>query len=104
VIFCVLDELGHWRAEGSANPAEDVYQSIKPAMVTIPNSLLIGISSPHARTGLLYRKYQELWGKAPGRSIFVKAPTWTMNPNVATARRSVCQPSSPRSRNFQPCS
>ena len=59
VIFCVLDELGHWRS--------------------LPNSLLIGISSPHARTGLLYRKYRELWGQPPGRSLFVKAPTWRMN-------------------------
>ena len=84
VIFCVLDELGHWRSEGqSVNPAEDVYQSIRPAMATIPNSLLIGISSPHARTGLLWRKYQELWGQPDGSAIFIKAPTWRMNPTLA---------------------
>ena len=51
VIAAILDEVAHWRSEHSANPDEDVYQSIKPSMLTIPNALLIGISSPYARRG-----------------------------------------------------
>jgi hypothetical protein len=74
VIACVLDEVAHWRAEATANPDEDVYQSIKPAMATIPNALLIGISSPYARRGLFWNKFKEHWAK-PGRTLFMLAPT-----------------------------
>jgi hypothetical protein len=48
-------------------------------MVTIPNAMLIGISSPYARRGLFWNKYKESWGK-PGRVLFMRAPTWVMNP------------------------
>ena len=65
VIAAVLDEVAHWRSEESTNPDADVYASIRPAM-TIPNALLIGISSPHARAGLLWaqvpRQLGEGWG------------------------------------------
>ena len=50
-------------------------------MVTIPGALLIGISSPYARGGLLWEKHQAHWGKA-GNVLVIKAPTWLMNPTV----------------------
>ena len=50
-------------------------------MATIPNALLIGISSPYARRGLFWNKYREHWGK-PGRTLFMRAPTWVMNPTL----------------------
>lgn len=81
VIACVLDEVAHWRAEFTVNPDEDVYQSIKPAMATIPNALLIGISSPYARRGLFWTKFRDNWGKA-GHTLFMRAPTWVMNPTL----------------------
>ena len=79
VIAAIFDEVGHWRSESSVSPDEDVYQSIKPSMTTIPNALLIGISSPYARKGLLWRKVNEFYAK-PGRTLVARAPTWTMNP------------------------
>jgi hypothetical protein len=81
VIAAIFDEVGHWRSELSVSPDEDVYQSIKPSMVTIPNSLLIGISSPYARKGLLWRKVHEFYGKS-GRTLVARAPTWVMNPTL----------------------
>ena len=50
-------------------------------MATIPGALLIGISSPYARRGLLWQKHQAHWGKA-GNVLVIKAPTWLMNPTV----------------------
>jgi hypothetical protein len=82
VIAGIFDEVAHWRSENTVSPDEDVYQSVKPAMVTIPNSLLIGISSPHARRGLLWRKVNEFYGK-PGRTLVARASTWVMNPTLA---------------------
>jgi hypothetical protein len=81
VIACVLSEVAHWKGEATVNPDEDVYQSIKPAMATIPNAMLIGISSPYSRRGLFWNKYKENWGKA-SRTLFMRAPTWVMNPTL----------------------
>jgi len=81
VICAILDEVSHWRSENSSNPDEDIYQSIKPAMATIPNAFLLGISSPYSRRGLLYRKLTDNWAKS-GNVLAAKAPTWVMNPNL----------------------
>ncbi|RWK33781.1 hypothetical protein [Mesorhizobium sp.] len=82
VVAAVFDEVAFWLSENSANPDEDVYKAIKPSMATIPGAMLIGISSPHARKGLLYRKFKANYGKA-GKILVVKAPTWRMNPTLA---------------------
>lgn len=82
VVAAVFDELAFWSAENSANPDQDVYNAIKPAMATIPGAMLIGISSPYARRGLLYKKWKAHYGK-PGNVLVVQAPTWRMNPTIA---------------------
>jgi hypothetical protein len=79
VVAAIFDEVAHWRSEETANPDEAIYQAVKPAMITMmPGAMLIGISSPYARKGLLWRKYQANYGK-PGSVLVVKAPTWKMN-------------------------
>jgi hypothetical protein len=82
VICAIFDELAHWRNENTVSPDDEIYGAIFPALATIPNSLLIGISSPYSRRGLLYRKVTEHWGK-PGNVLAARAPTWRMNPTVA---------------------
>ena len=81
VVAAVLDELAFWSSENSVNPDEEVYAAIRPSMATIPNALLIGISSPHARKGLLYRKWKKHYGQ-PGSVLVMQAPTWVMNPTL----------------------
>ncbi|MER9449333.1 hypothetical protein [Mesorhizobium sp. M0254] len=78
VVAVVFDEVAFWMSESSVNPDEEVYKAVKPAMATIPGAMLIGISSPHARKGLLYRKWKANYGKA-GNVLVVQAPTWQMN-------------------------
>ena len=75
VVAAIFDEVAHWRNEASANPDEDVYSAIQPATLTIPNALMIGISSPYARRGLLWRKFDAHYGK-PGPVLVARAPTW----------------------------
>lgn len=82
VVAAVLDEVSFWRSENTSSPDIDVYRAIKPSQATMPGAMIIGISSPYARRGLLWKKYQESYGKA-GKVLVVKAPTWVMNPNVA---------------------
>lgn len=81
VVAAVFDEVAFWSSDDSANPDQAVYNAVKPAMVTIPGAMLIGISSPYARRGLLWTKHKKHFGK-PGRTLVVQAPTWIMNPTI----------------------
>ncbi|WP_293875878.1 hypothetical protein [Sphingomonas sp. UBA978] len=81
VVAAVFDEVAFWSAENSANPDQDVYNAVKPAMATVPGAMLFGISSPYARRGLLWNKHKKHYGK-DGKVLVVQAPTWRMNPNI----------------------
>jgi len=81
VIAAILEELAFWRSEESANPDYEVLASIEPAMLTIKDSILIGISSVYAKRGLLFDQYKKHYGKSKGPLIW-KSSTLDMNPTV----------------------
>ena len=54
-----VDELAFWPTEDSATPDQAIIEAIRPAMLTIPNSLLICASSPYARRGALWDAYRQ---------------------------------------------
>lgn len=81
VVAAVFDEVAFWASDSTINPDVEVYRAVRPAMATIPGAMLIGISSPYAKRGLLYRKWKENWGK-DGRTLVLRAPTWRMNPSL----------------------
>src|SRR5690606_17615695 len=62
VCAALLDEVAFWRDEDSANPDTEIIAALKPAMTTIPGSMLIAISSPYARRGALWNAYQNHFG------------------------------------------
>jgi Phage Terminase len=82
VVAAIFEEVGHWRDENSANPDREIYRAIRPAMLTVPGALLVGISSPHAKAGLLYEKWRDCWGKDESRVLVWQAATEVMNPGV----------------------
>jgi hypothetical protein len=49
--------------EDSSNPDHEIVNAIRPAMATIPGALLLGISSPYARRGVLWDAYKRHHGK-----------------------------------------
>jgi hypothetical protein len=75
LILC--DESAFWYNEGSANPDVEIHRALKPAMATIPNSMLISASSPFAKKGVLWDAYQKYYGKDSDVLVW-KAPTLTM--------------------------
>lgn len=81
VLAAILDEVGFWRDENSANPAGEILNALIPAMSTVPDSLLIGISTPYARAGVLFEVYKEFFGRDEVEIPLIwKAPTRIMNP------------------------
>jgi hypothetical protein len=85
VIAAIFEEVAHWLpSERSTNPDVEVYRAVRPAMLNIPAALLVGISSPHARSGLFWSKYRASFGK-DGPVLVATAPTLTMNPSADRA-------------------
>jgi terminase large subunit-like protein len=76
VIAVVADEIAFW----PANSAAEVIAALRPAMVTIHNSKLIKISTPHAKSGLVWEESQHR-----GELDFPvwRLPTAQMNPTIA---------------------
>jgi hypothetical protein len=84
ILCAILDETAFWRDETSATPDEETYKAIKPALASIPGSIIIGISSPYRKSGLLYKKFKEHYGRE-GDVLVIKAPTRTLNPLIDQA-------------------
>jgi hypothetical protein len=75
-------EVSFWRDETSSKPDEEVYDAILPALARVPGSMLIGISSPYRKAGLLYRKFKKHYGE-PGDILVIRAPTRVLNPTIS---------------------
>jgi hypothetical protein len=78
----VLDECAFYRSSESVSPDYETYNAIVPGMATIDGSMLVGISSPHRRSGLLYSKWRDHYGKPDDDVLVVKAPSQVLNPTL----------------------
>jgi hypothetical protein len=83
VVGAVLDEVAFWRSEDSANPDVEIVNAIRPAMATVPEPLLLGISSPYARRGVLWEAFKGHYGQDADPVLVWKAPTTAMNPTIS---------------------
>jgi hypothetical protein len=82
VLWCIAEELAYWPSDDGADPDAEVLNAVRPAMATVPDALLMCISSPYARRGELWRAYREHYGREADSTLVWMADTRTMNPNV----------------------
>ena len=80
-LAAVLEETAFWRSELTANPDREVINALRPALATIPESLMISVSTPYGRRGCLFDTYRKSFGQ-PGRTLVWKAPSLVMNPTL----------------------
>jgi hypothetical protein len=73
--------LSFWEDPDASNPADAVLTAIRPAMATVPEPLLIAISSPYSRRGVLWDAFREHYGKE-SKVLVWKAPSEAMNPTL----------------------
>jgi hypothetical protein len=79
----ICDELAFWIDDSdSANPAAEIIASLRPGMLTIPNSLLMTATSPYARRGVVFETWRKHYAKDADPILVWQAPTLTMNPTV----------------------
>lgn len=83
LIAAILDECSFWRDETSAAPDIEAYRAILPGLATT-GGMLVGISSPYRKVGLLHAKHRDHFGR-DGDVLVIKAPTMLLNPTIDAA-------------------
>src|SRR5437016_3647699 len=81
VVALVADEMAFWmNLETGANPDTEVLAALRPGMATVPGALLIGVSTPYAARGEIFRAYERAFGKPDARTLVWVGDTASMNP------------------------
>lgn len=76
---CFLgDEIAFYPTKNSAHPDAEILAGVRGAMAMVPNPLTVGLSSPHARKGVLWEKYKNHYGRE-GDVLVWQADTRDMN-------------------------
>jgi hypothetical protein len=84
LLACIFDEVALWRDEVSATPDVEVYRAVLPALMTT-GGMLIGISTPYRKVGLLYQKHRDYFGVDNDDVLVVQGPSTAFNPTLSTA-------------------
>jgi hypothetical protein len=82
LVACVMDECAFWRDESSAVPDVETYRAVLPALATT-NGLLIGISTPYRKSGLLYQKHRDHFGIDGDDVLIVQGASKVFNPSLS---------------------
>jgi hypothetical protein len=82
IVCAILDEVAFWRDEDSTTPDFATYHAITPGLVTLPGSMLVGISTPYRRGGLLFDRWRRHYGKPDPHTLVVKGPSTIFNPTL----------------------
>ena len=80
VLLSIFDEVSYWMDDRCARPDEETYRAIKPSMMTLPDSMLVAISTPYRQQGLLWKKFDAHFGRDDDRILVVRAPSTVLNP------------------------
>jgi hypothetical protein len=82
LLACIFDETAFWRDETSATPDVEVYRAVVPSLVT-SGGMLIGISTPYRRMGLLHAKHRDHFGVAGDDVLVVQGSSETFRPTLS---------------------
>jgi len=91
---CIFDEIAFWRDDSTATPDSEVYTAVLPSLVTT-NGMLVGISSPYRRHGLMHSKHRQFFGSDSDDTLVVQGPTLTFNKTLDPAAIAAQQQADP---------
>lgn len=80
IVCAIFDETAYWRDESSATPDFETYNAVVPGLITMPGAMLVGISTPYRRSGLLFDRWRRSYGKPDAQVLVVKGPSTAFNP------------------------
>lgn len=77
----VFDECAFWSTvQDGSSPDVETFRAMEPGMGTLPDSMLIGITSTYRKRGLYFDRWVEFFGKNDPRVLVIQADTRTFNP------------------------
>jgi hypothetical protein len=85
MVAVVADEVAFWRDESIANPDAEIIAALRPGMATVPGALLLGISSPYSRRGVLWDAHRRHYGQDDSDVLIWQADSASMNPTIDPA-------------------
>src|SRR5262245_5474810 len=81
LLAAIIDEVAFLRDETSSIPDIEVYRALLPALATT-GGMLVGISTPYRRTGLLYQKHRDFYGIDDADVLVVAGNAKRFNPTI----------------------
>jgi hypothetical protein len=78
-----FDEAAFWRDDSGANPDAEIARAVRPALASVPGSLLVSISSPYSQRGELFNMYDRHFGRDDSDVLIWQSASLTMNPTIA---------------------
>jgi hypothetical protein len=84
LLATIFDEVSFWRDEASATPDVETYRAVMPSLIA-SDGMLIGISTPYRRLGLLHAKHRDHFGLAGDDVLVVQGDSATFNPTLSSA-------------------
>ncbi len=81
ILLAIFDEVAFWSEEDSARPPEELFAAVEPGLSSLETagSRIVGISTPYRKSGLLFRKFEEHFGRDDDDVLVIRAPSRTMN-------------------------
>jgi hypothetical protein len=84
LVACVFDETAFWRDESTATPDTEVYTAVLPGLART-NGMLVAISTPYRKLGLLHAKWRDHFGVDDGDTLVVQGTSKMFNPTLSDA-------------------
>lgn len=79
---CVLDEVAFYANQEAANSDTELLTAIEPALETLPGAILVAISSPYRRNGIMFERWAKYFGKNDPDVLILHAESRQFNPLV----------------------
>jgi hypothetical protein len=82
ISLAIFDECSFWRSEETVNPERETYRAVFPGLATLPGAMLVAISSPYRKAGLLFDKWKQHYGKDTADVLVIQASSRQLNPTL----------------------
>jgi hypothetical protein len=82
LLAAIFDEVSFWRDEVSATPDIETYRACMPSLIA-SGGMLIGISTPYRRMGLLHSKHRDHFGVDGDDVLVVQGGSELFNPTLS---------------------
>jgi hypothetical protein len=82
VVCAILDEAAYYAGDDAPSSDIEVYNALTPGLATLPGSMMVIISSPYKKSGLLYDKWRQHYARDSDDILVVRGPSRTFNPTL----------------------